>query len=269
MYRLLTNIGITEDHNFREKRIIQILNITSLTFGGLLLPISFVHFWEGRHVNAYLLMGIGSLFFFNLLWNKMGFLTLSKIIVCFSTSLVPFFNIVISGQIPEGQYLSIIVSSLLFTVTSTILFDNREDKFMYYFSIAFYFVWLLIIDKIFYYLSSSKPDLEFIMTNYTFYKLPAVACFIAIVIMITIFKNIIQKYELENEAVKGELNSKNIELAASNQLLEERVAERTKKLLEINKKVIDLAFITSHKMRGPLTTIMGITNLLEKGKSVV
>lgn len=263
MYRLLTNIGITDYHNFRERRIIQILNVASILFAILLLLMSYFSFVGDEDVNGYLIIGTGFIFLLNLIWNRMGKILISKIVLCFYITIVPFLNIIITGQIPEGQYLSLMTIGLIFIVVSTILFDSKEEKFLYYFSIVFYLAWIMFSDKLIYSLSVNKPNIEYLLSNYTFYKNPPIAGLIAIVGVISIFKNIIHNYEVENEFVKAQLLIKNQELELYNQRLEENVKARTVKLTEANQKIMNLAFMTSHKIRGPLTSIMGITGLLK------
>jgi tetratricopeptide (TPR) repeat protein len=46
--------------------------------------------------------------------------------------------------------------------------------------------------------------------------------------------------------------------------LEDQVKERTQKILEQNKKLIDYAYINSHKLRGPLARMMGLATLIMK-----
>lgn len=53
------------------------------------------------------------------------------------------------------------------------------------------------------------------------------------------------------------------ELAQANEVLEERVAERTTDLREANDEIQRFAFIVSHDLRSPLVNIMGFTSELE------
>ena len=54
-----------------------------------------------------------------------------------------------------------------------------------------------------------------------------------------------------------------LKIADLNQSLEQRVIERTQKVEEQKARITELAFLTSHRVRGPLTSIMGITILLQ------
>ncbi len=60
-----------------------------------------------------------------------------------------------------------------------------------------------------------------------------------------------------------ELQRQKEEIQTINDSLEERVKERTKVLQKINKQLSEYAFINSHVLRGPVSTIMGLINLIE------
>ena len=60
-----------------------------------------------------------------------------------------------------------------------------------------------------------------------------------------------------------ELHKQKEEIQAINESLELRVQERTKVLEEQNKQLAEYAFINSHVLRSPVSTMMGLINLME------
>jgi GAF domain-containing protein len=60
-----------------------------------------------------------------------------------------------------------------------------------------------------------------------------------------------------------QLLHKTEEIERANQLLEERVTERTKALTLQNKHLAEYAFINSHVLRGPVARVMGLVDVLE------
>ncbi len=52
-----------------------------------------------------------------------------------------------------------------------------------------------------------------------------------------------------------------------NQNLEEEVNKRTKALLHQSQKIVEYHFINSHKLRAPVTRIIGLVSLFDKGSS--
>jgi light-regulated signal transduction histidine kinase (bacteriophytochrome) len=59
-----------------------------------------------------------------------------------------------------------------------------------------------------------------------------------------------------------ELKIQSEEIKAINESLEERVRERTRVLEEKNKQLAEYAFINSHVLRAPISTMMGLINLI-------
>jgi signal transduction histidine kinase len=59
-----------------------------------------------------------------------------------------------------------------------------------------------------------------------------------------------------------ELKLQSEEIKAINESLEQRVKERTQVLEEKNKQLAEYAFINSHVLRAPVSTMMGLINLI-------
>jgi len=74
--------------------------------------------------------------------------------------------------------------------------------------------------------------------------------------------SLIRKRSDQLAQAHAELAAANKELANTNVVLEERVAERTSDLREANDEIQRFAFIVSHDLRSPLVNIMGFTSEL-------
>lgn len=116
---------------------------------------------------------------------------------------------------------------------------------------------ILFMDRFLMALSDRVTVIPFLEENYIYYKIPPMLGLFGVVIMVTLFKNTIYNYESENERIKEKLHIKNDEL-------EKIVNERTQALKQSTDRVINMAFITSHEIRGPLASILSITELLQK-----
>ncbi len=68
----------------------------------------------------------------------------------------------------------------------------------------------------------------------------------------------------EIEKINVEIKKSNEEIKNINATLESRVSERTKNLEKKNMQLAEYAFINAHLLRGPLCSILGLVNLLEK-----
>ncbi len=69
-----------------------------------------------------------------------------------------------------------------------------------------------------------------------------------------------QQLEIFNQS--EELRRQSEEIKAINESLEERVKERTQVLEEKNQQLAEYAFINSHVLRAPVSTMMGLINLI-------
>lgn len=64
------------------------------------------------------------------------------------------------------------------------------------------------------------------------------------------------------------IERQNAEIANINEGLEERVKQRTEELEIQNKRLIEYTFINSHLLRGPLSRILGLINLMEHDQTM-
>ena len=73
----------------------------------------------------------------------------------------------------------------------------------------------------------------------------------------------LKKAEEKIRVQKDEIQSQAEQLKAFNEHLEELVNQRTQKIQEQNKKLLEYAFSNSHLVRAPLARILGLTELLD------
>jgi signal transduction histidine kinase len=72
-----------------------------------------------------------------------------------------------------------------------------------------------------------------------------------------------QKIAIEMQATA--LVKLNEELQELNKNLEKRITERTEQLLHQNQKLTEYTFVNAHKLRAPVSSILGLINLIEQG----
>ncbi|MFZ2906799.1 MAG: tetratricopeptide repeat protein [Cyclobacteriaceae bacterium] len=73
-----------------------------------------------------------------------------------------------------------------------------------------------------------------------------------------------QKLAIEMQATA--LIKLNEELQELNKNLESRIAIRTQQLTDQNQKLMEYAFINAHKLRAPISSILGLINLIDQAK---
>jgi methyl-accepting chemotaxis protein len=82
-------------------------------------------------------------------------------------------------------------------------------------------------------------------------------------------KNLILEQQKEQIMVQAEnLRQLNEEITQINNFLEEKVKERTAALEAKNKKLLEYAFINSHRLRAPVATILGLMNVIKVTSNV-
>ncbi|MFY0625853.1 MAG: tetratricopeptide repeat protein [Reichenbachiella sp.] len=75
-----------------------------------------------------------------------------------------------------------------------------------------------------------------------------------------------KKNEKKLLSLNIEIDSKNAKIQAINQNLEQIIEQRTKTIQDQNNQLKEFAFMNSHKVRRPLSSILGIINLLKEEK---
>jgi signal transduction histidine kinase len=88
---------------------------------------------------------------------------------------------------------------------------------------------------------------------------------ISLVVIVILFRSLSRNHRLLKEQ-KAEIEAQSDEIKAINDNLELTIRERTRDLENKNKALEEYAFITAHKLRAPLASIMGLVALIEKMK---
>lgn len=116
--------------------------------------------------------------------------------------------------------------------------------------------------------TSSKVEVP--QTFYEYATWGTIFSFILILLILysnnKIKSNLIYRLTTQNKEMKElneELISLNEQLNRVNQTLEKKAKVKTLLLKRQNEKIIQYAFITAHKLRSPLASIMGLVNVME------
>lgn len=260
MIERIANIGVSNHLNIRQRRVVQLINLMSVALAlAVSIPIVF-NFKAGETTNALVLIALALTYLSNLFWHRVGNRTVPKLILGFVVTFVPYINLIAIGRIPDGQFISMLPSTVASFCCFLIIADQREDQWIYYTGIAYYILLVPFMDLIVIEFSTVKPDIEFMIIHYSYYKIPYVICLILMPFVFYFFKSTFYKYEQESERNQQALESKNIELFSLNNSLESKVKERTSALAISNQRLIELAYITAHEVRGPLSSILSVTN---------
>lgn len=86
---------------------------------------------------------------------------------------------------------------------------------------------------------------------------------VLLLVIIILFRKLVQSNHLLNEQ-KSEIEAQSDQIMLINDNLENTIRERTRELENKNKALEEYAFITAHKLRAPLASILGLVALIDK-----
>jgi len=258
-YVKLSNIlftGIQLAKHEYEEIIIKTINSISLCLVFMCICAATVNFMLNTYFNGILYLGCGLLFSSNFLFVKTGKIIYAKFILVYAALLIPIIHFLINGNIPDHQYLGIIPLTAISLFLAWILLT---EKFAFWISFSIIFLYSAFFDSVFIYYSNPPPQIPFLVRYYFAYKTFHFMILIILSIMVYFIKTILLKYQQKIEYQQRLLKQINLSLEA-------RVEEKTKSILDSKNRIADLASITSHKIRGPLASILGFINMLAKRK---
>jgi len=108
-----------------------------------------------------------------------------------------------------------------------------------------------------------KMELEEKNQRQTFLTIIIVVVSILLCIIVIMFRKQLAVHKLLKEQ-KAEIEAQSDEILSINDNLELTVSERTRELEHKNKSLQEYAFITAHKLRAPLASILGLVALIDK-----
>lgn len=258
-YVKLSNIlftGIQLAAHEYEEIIIKTINSISLCLMFMCLCAMIVNSILQAYLNGILYAGCSLLFLANFFWVKRGAIRFAKFILIYSILFIPVIHFLVDGNIPDHQYIGVI------PLTATSLFLAwilLTEQLAFWFAFTFIFLYAAFFDSIFSYYSSPPPQIEFLNRFYLAYKAFHFMILITLSVIVFFIKMILLKYQQKIAQQQALLKQINLSLEA-------RVEEKTKSILDSKNRIADLAFITSHKIRGPLASILGFINMLASKK---
>ena len=182
---------------------------------------------------------------------------IAKCILIYAPIINPIVNIILLKSIPNHQYYGMVGNTTISIFLVAILFEIEREKIIFWCSLLLIFLYSAFFDTILVILSKEPPKIDFLLENYVVYK-SVHFTLISVIVSITIFlKRLLYSYQQK-------INIKNKALHDINQNLELLVKEKTKKILASKNKIAELAFLTSHSLRGPLSSILGVTQILRE-----
>jgi signal transduction histidine kinase len=197
----------------------------------------------------------------NLLLARYGFTFLSRLSLIFLPPVIFLLGPTLIGYVEEESYTYYPYLVITMSILPQLLFNPREEKFLYWSSLTFYFLLTIFIDPVMVRFSDIHfPIVERIKTFYPFYKIAHIGIFLFINTAIYYLKTINFRFEDELARKNKELNEQNITLLEQKKEIEQHQGELLNKEISTWKKLIN---IISHEIVNsaiPITNLAGMSS---------
>jgi signal transduction histidine kinase len=228
----------------------------------LLLTNDPIYYGTLRVVNLFILN------FINLVLARYGFTKISRYSLIYLPPIVFILGPTLIGYVEEESYTYYPYVLIGVSIITQLLVHPKKEKFFYWFSLAYYFVLVIVIDRIMVqYGPTGFKIVDIINTFYPFYKIAQIGLFLFI--HANIFYLLILNFHFEEELnnKNNELNLHNIDLKAQKDEIERQKDELVKKEISTWQKLVN---IISHEIINsaiPITNLAGMTRQMLEDES--
>lgn len=197
---------------------------------------------------------------FNLLLSRFGLTRLSKLSLIYLPPVVFLLGPTLIGYVEEESYTYYPFTLICVSIIPQLLLHPKQEKFLYWFSLVYYFVLVTSIDKIMVrFGTTSFPIVDRINTFYPFYKIAHISLFLFINAIIYYLRMLNFHFEEILSNKNRELDIQNIELKAQKEEIERQKDELVSKEISTWQKLVN---IISHEIVNsaiPITNLAGMT----------
>jgi signal transduction histidine kinase len=270
----ISNLGATEDESILSRKTIILTNqinfvmFSSMLF--LLLTILVLHVFSGYTASFGTLRVVNLLLInvLNLAMARFGYTRLSKLSLIYLPPVVFLLGPTLIGYVEEEGYTYYPYVLICVSIIPQLLLNPKKEKFQYWFALAYYFILVIVIDKLMVEFDTTSkeefgpggyPIVERIIIFYPFYKIAQVGIFLFT--NATIFYLRMQNFNFENELTTKNLmlGQQNNELIAQKDEIERQKDELINKEISTWQKLIN---IISHEIVNsaiPITNLAGMS----------
>ncbi len=266
LWRIITHIGIEAQYTDTRKKRIRLLNQICL----IILFFTCLHFLSSFFMGNYIIAVIAlfCLPFYTIpifLQQKNRLLQARLYTIIF----VPFVLVVLSGLVAGYDGAEFLICST--GVLTFVFFDTRKYQII----LSLYIILCIGLCRIFPMISDAGIIIPF---NDFLASSNLIIGFISTIFFVSIFQTENMLFERKTNQLLGDIKQKNKDLARQgnllqaaqkqlkmhNNILEQKVKQRTSALNQSNQELQHFAFITSHNLREPVANILGLIQLYDK-----
>jgi signal transduction histidine kinase len=274
IWKYISNLGVNEGDAQQTRRTVVLTNqLNFVMFVSMFLLLIYTIVTE-RLADSPLSFGTLSvvltllLSFLNLVIAVYGYTYLSRLSLIFLPSVVFLLGPIFIGYVQEEEFTYYPYVVIGISIIPQLLVNPRNEKFLYWFSLFYFFILVIIIDLLMVRFGKEiAPIVDRINTFYPYYKIAQIGLFLFI-------NADIYYLRLLNFRFEAELSSKNSELNLQNQELKEQKDEIERQKDELISKEIStwqkLVGIISHEIVNsaiPITNLAGITGQMLEDES--
>jgi signal transduction histidine kinase len=274
IWTYISNLGTSGQYSQSDQRAIVLTNqlnfvmlITMLllliyTVITLLLTSDPIYYGTLRVVNLLILNAI------NLVLARYGFTRISRYSLIFLPPIIFILGPTLIGYVEEEGYTYYPYVLIGVSIIAQLLLHPGNEKFFFWFSMAYYFVLVIFIDKIMVEFGPTGFGIvERINTFYPFYKIAQIGLFLFINANIFYLRILNFRYEEELKNKNSELNQQNTELKAQKDEIEKHKDELVSKEISTWQKLVN---IISHEIVNsaiPITNLAGMSGQMLEDES--
>jgi signal transduction histidine kinase len=267
IWSYISNLGTTGVEDKLERRTIVITNQLNLVMFYTMFLLLFTVIVTNLLTDGIISYGtlrVANLLIvtlFNLMLARFGFNLLSKLSLIYLPPIVFILGpTIMLGYVEEESYTYYPYLLICVSIIPQLLLHPEKEKYLYWFSLVYYFVLALFIDRIMvHYATTSFPIVDRIDTFYPFYKIAQITLFFFINASIYYLRMLNFRFEEELNTKNRELDLQNIELKAQKDEIERQKDELVSKEISTWQKLVK---IISHEIVNsaiPITNLAGIS----------
>ena len=206
--------------------------------------------------------------FLNLVFARYGFTRLSRISLIYLPPIVFLLGPTLIGYVEEESYTYYPYVVICASIIPQLLLHPQKEKFLYWFSLTYYFVLAIFIDKIMVHFGTTYfPIVDRINIFYPFYKIAHIGLFLFINASIYYLRMLNFHFEEELNRKNSDLDLQNIELKEQKDEIERQKDELISKEIITWQKLVN---IISHEIVNsaiPITNLAGMTGQMLENES--
>ena len=267
IWNYISNLGTSGVEDKLERRTIVITNQLNLvmfyTMFLLLLTVIITNLLTDGII-SYGTLRVANLLIvtiFNLLLARYGFNLISRLSLIYLPPIVFILGpTIMLGYVEEESYTYYPYLLICVSIIPQLLLHPEKEKFIYRFSLVYYFLLALFIDRIMvHYATTTFPIVDRIDTFYPFYKIAQITLFFFINASIYYLRMLSFRFEEELNIKNRELDLQNLELKEQKDEIERQKDELVSKEISTWQKLVK---IISHEIVNsaiPITNLAGIS----------